>query len=76
MNYKNRNLDEISIEIKHIKDHLNKLETKRKTKIIKDLIEKSLDGKYKYSYRELAARYGLSPSTIQKIAEENGLKRS
>lgn len=70
------NLDEISLEILHIKDHLNKLEIKRKNKIIKELLEITPTGKYKYSYRKLALKYGLSPSTIQKIAEDNGLKRS
>lgn len=70
------NLDEISLEILHIKDHLNKLKIKREKKIIKDLLEITSLGKYQYSYRMLALKYGLSPSTIQKIAEDNGLKRS
>lgn len=66
---------DIFYEIALVKSTLKKLESKRNKMILKDLNEKNLLDKYSFSYRDLAKKYGVSSSTIQKIAEIHNLSR-
>ena len=65
---------EIFYKIAILKADLKKLELLRNNLILKDLQLISND-KYTFSYRDLAKKYGVSSSTIQKIAEINNISR-
>ena len=54
---------------------MKKIDNKTKTNIIKDLQELDKNGKYKYTYQEIADRYNVSKEVVIKSAKEENLLR-
>lgn len=68
--------EKLTNKINNLKKELKTYEELRNKMIVESLKKMNKDAtQFKFSYRDLAKTFDLSPSAIKKIAEENNLKR-